>query len=128
MINEVSQILINKANDDLQLVENELSLTSRVLLIDICVFHCQQAVEKYLKAYLNSKGFLPPKTHDLQFLKQKCLKYNSEFNKFDVIPLTQFAVDIRYSQSIFQITKQELLDFYNLSKRIKEFVIMELTN
>jgi HEPN domain-containing protein len=128
MINEVSQILINKANDDLQLVENELSLTSRNLLIDICVFHCQQAVEKYLKAYLNNKGFLLPKTHDLQYLKQKCLKFNSEFNEFDVIPLTQFAVDIRYSQSIFQITKDELLVFFDLAKKIKDFVINELTN
>jgi HEPN domain-containing protein len=33
-------------------------------------FHCQQAVEKYLKAVLVERGINVPKTHDLVFLQQ----------------------------------------------------------
>ena len=54
-----------KADEDLLVVE----------LIDnargpsgIACFHCQQAVEKYLKACLAAAGDLPPRTHDIEYL------------------------------------------------------------
>ncbi len=34
-------------------------------LVNVVCFHCQQCVEKSLKALLESKDIIPPKTHDL---------------------------------------------------------------
>lgn len=45
---------LNKANEDL-LVVKKLTEFEMVALSSVC-FHCQQTVEKYLKAYLISNG------------------------------------------------------------------------
>jgi len=39
---------------------------------EIICYHCEQAVEKYLKAFLVSKDLMPPKTHDLANLCSLC--------------------------------------------------------
>lgn len=122
MSNISTQIFLKKADEDLRLVENELTMPDNRLVMGICVFHCQQAVEKYFKAYLIYKGFSPPKVHDLEFLKKKCIKYDKEFDIFDVFELTQYAVEIRCSDEIFEPTKQELLEYLELVKEIREFV------
>jgi len=40
-------------------------LSMRPIPLEVIGFHCQQAVEKYLKAYLVARGVEPEKTHDL---------------------------------------------------------------
>src|SRR5205807_1235816 len=40
---------------------------------DVACFHCQQAVEKYLKGLLNERGLPVPKTHDLLDLTDRLL-------------------------------------------------------
>jgi len=65
---------------------------------DAACFHCQQCVEKYLKAELNEAGMLIDKTHDLADLlkqvsvfepSQTSLQPQADF-------LTDFAVQSRY--------------------------------
>jgi len=48
---ETSEWLI-KASSDLKIVEHELNLPEEEIVKDAVCFHCQQAVEKYLKAFL----------------------------------------------------------------------------
>ena len=59
------QQFVEKAEHDLaaaRILANEAGLAG------IVCFHCQQAVEKMLKAALLASGVEPPRTHDLGFL------------------------------------------------------------
>ena len=58
-----------KAHNDLLNADNNLN--SEIVPFDTVCFHCQQAAEKLLKAYLLSRGLQPPFTHDLLFLLDK---------------------------------------------------------
>ena len=57
----------------------------------IC-FHAQQAVEKYLKAFLIFHDVDFPRTHDVDFLLMECQKIDSENFDLDLKSLTEFGV------------------------------------
>lgn len=61
-------------------------------------FHCQQAVEKYLKALLQELSISFSKTHDLELLLDLLLPHASTLNALRrrLDALTNFAVDYRY--------------------------------
>lgn len=67
-------------------------------LPDLVCFHCQQAAEKFLKAFLiyNETPFV--KTHDLLALLELCTKHQPEFalhgESFEV--LNPYSVQFRY--------------------------------
>ena len=61
-----------KADHDLLAAQKEFS--SKEPLTDIICFHCQQCVEKYLKAYLTFHGKKFPKTHVLEDLTFLCVQ------------------------------------------------------
>jgi HEPN domain-containing protein len=81
---------------------------------EIICYHCEQAIEKYLKGYLVSKGRMPPKTHDLKNLCDLCSEYENNFsNLFSQCDyLTQFAVQPRYPKELY-------LTSANVEKAIK---------
>jgi len=87
---------IEKAEHDLQTAE--LAMRSRRAITDIASFHCQQAVEKLLKAYLVSKEQDFEKIHDLRALTLACSDCDSAFKELlpRVGPLTAYAVRYRY--------------------------------
>jgi HEPN domain-containing protein len=62
-----------KACNDLLNADNNLK--SEVVPYDTVCFHCQQAAEKPLKAYLVARGVQPASTHDLLLLLQEILPY-----------------------------------------------------
>jgi len=69
---------IKKAGEDLKRVErriNEGDLTD-------AAFHLQQAIEKYLKGYLLSRGWKLIRVHDLEFLLDEALKHNPDLENF----------------------------------------------
>jgi HEPN domain-containing protein len=61
-------------------------------------FHCQQCVEKYLKARLEEAGLSPPKTHDLVALLQLLLPVEPLWASFApaLRRLNDFSVKFRY--------------------------------
>jgi HEPN domain-containing protein len=59
---------LGRADEDV--VVAELTLTRDPPLIDPAAFHCQQAVEKMLKALLVAAGVTPPRSHDMELLIQ----------------------------------------------------------
>ncbi len=65
---------------------------------DVGAFHCQQAVEKMLKAYLVSRRIEFEKVHDLGRLLDQCLADDSRFESLrdGIEPLTLYAVAFRY--------------------------------
>ena len=76
-------------------------------LTDIICFHAQQAVEKYLKAYLvwHEVGF--PRTHALEDLALLAAQVDQEFQELvdEVVVLTPYAVEVRYPE--FEIPSLE---------------------
>jgi HEPN domain-containing protein len=67
-------------------------------ITDTAGFHVQQAIEKYLKAYLISRGMEFERIHDLEVLCDACSQQDSAFStlKNRVAPLTAYAVRFRY--------------------------------
>ena len=63
-------------------------------------FHCQQAVEKYLKAALVASGLPAPYTHNLVLLMGPLQQSGAlQFTPQDLaraVALNQFAVELRY--------------------------------
>ena len=65
--------------------------------LEIICFHCQQAAEKALKAYLISIDMRVPRTHDLDELLDLCEKHESIKSLRDTtIPLNDYSVMARY--------------------------------
>ena len=71
MINEYVKKWLIKANNDLKVVENLMKLSSEETITEAMCFYSQQAVEKFLKAYLITKNVEFGKTYNLEYLLEK---------------------------------------------------------
>ena len=86
---------IEYAQRDFQSAEYLTSMLPEPL--EIICFHCQQAAEKVLKAYLISISIRTPKTHDLDELLELCKGNNRITNlRALTIPLNDYSVVVRY--------------------------------
>lgn len=87
---------LSKAVDDLR--GARIDLDADPPFIEDALFHCQQAVEKSLKAFLTAHDTLFKKTHDLDELGRACLALDVGLadTLLPVIPLTVFAWEFRY--------------------------------
>jgi HEPN domain-containing protein len=67
-------------------------------LHDEAAFHCQQAIEKYLKGLLHEFGLPTPKTHDIKHLLDLLIPSDRHFRSLrrGSDTLTRFAVEFRY--------------------------------
>ena len=61
---------IEKAEEDRLVVQQLIDADSTAR--GAIGFHCQQAAEKFLKAYLIVNGIDPEKNHNLEFLVRRC--------------------------------------------------------
>lgn len=52
MIDDEVRDWLMKAESDFKVIEHELKLSEDEVVKDAVCFHCQQAIEKYLKAFL----------------------------------------------------------------------------
>lgn len=66
-----------KANDDLK--TSEILLKSEDIPTGAVCFHAQQAVEKFLKAYLTNIDVRTGKTHDIAKLLNMCIQHDKDF-------------------------------------------------
>ncbi len=117
---------IAKAGDDL-IVIDKLTQFEVVATSAVC-FHCQQVVEKYLKAFLIAQGVEIRKTHNIEFLLAECEEFDSEFSLIDPKDLNDFGVDIRYPGDIYSPTDIETLAHKQIALEVKELVERKLEN
>lgn len=91
-------------------------------------FHCQQAAEKSLKAYLTWQDEVFEKTHSLVALVGMCLKFTLEFNELRTAAavLTPYAVTTRYPGDLPEISKQEAGEALGLARKTWEFILDHL--
>jgi HEPN domain-containing protein len=89
---------------------------------EIICYHCQQAVEKYLKGFLYYNGLMPPKIHVLEMLCALCSDFNPVFNEIakDCAYLSPFAVHARYpvEMSINDLNTKKALE---IGEKINNF-------
>jgi len=115
---------IAKAADDLIVIE-KLTQFEVIATSAVC-FHCQQVVEKYLKAYLIAQGVEIRKTHNIEFLLAECEEFDSDFSAIDPKDLNDFGVDIRYPGDFYSPSIDETLDHKQIALEIKMLVEKKL--
>ena len=91
----------------------------------IICYHCQQAVEKYLKAFLCYNGMIPPKIHVLETLCALCSEFDVSFNDIakDCAYLSPFAVHARYPLEL-EITNVNTARSLEIAQKIKGFPLL----
>lgn len=96
-------------------------------ITDTAAFHCQQAVEKFLKAYLYHCGADFEKTHDLRALALQCSDLDSGFAAFEtkVAALTPYAVRFRYPGPA-DPTPQSVHAALAVVREVEHFVLSKL--
>lgn len=88
---------ILKANGDFRVAEHEFARSDNPVYDAVC-YHCQQAIEKLMKAVVIGNSQTPPFTHDLQILdglvRQVSPTWLSDANELRFLTLA--AVQYRY--------------------------------
>ena len=120
---EDANILFKKAENDL--INAKVLFESDKTTGDGICFHCQQAGEKYLKAYLayNNKEII--KTHDISNILEDCRQIDTDFAKMSEIKadkLTYYAVNTRYDD-ITEPTSDDAKEPIYIAEQVKSFVI-----
>lgn len=110
-----------KAKNDLLNADN--NLRSEIIPYDTVCFHCQQAAEKLLKAYLVARGVQPPFTHDLLLLLEEILPHSlaAETLREDLASLMPYAVGARYPGEFFMPTHEDTLQAREAAQRVLEW-------
>lgn len=111
-----------KAESDYNAAADLLSVNSSST--DAICFHCQQSVEKYLKALLIFNNINFERVHDLILLIELLVdKYpNIEIFKMDMAVLNVYAVEIRYPDDYYMPSIEESRHALAVAGKIKEYI------
>jgi HEPN domain-containing protein len=95
--------------------------------LDTVTFHCQQAVEKYLKAYLIFQTTTFKFTHDLVYLLDLITEKDSDFESFyDALSELQgYAVEVRYPNDTIYLSIEKVEKAILIAKGIRDFVTLK---
>lgn len=124
MTNDQNDYLKNwifRANEDIAVIENLFKSGPELFASPIC-YHAQQAVEKFLKAFLVYRNIDFPKTHDLDYLLQECKKIDNKVFDIDLGSLTDFGVSIRYPDDFYLPDAVEAKFYRDISLQVKKIV------
>jgi len=118
---DVKQWLIRSQRD---LKVADVLLKSQESLLDAVVYHCQQAAEKALKAYLTYQRVSFRKTHDLGLLVELCLASESRFRSLEDVAdvLTPYASEFRYPGSVIEPERGEAEEALRMAASVVKLV------
>jgi len=121
----VRQWLI-KANHDLASARKLANVPNPYL--DSAIFHCQQAAEKAIKAFLVYHDQRFDKTQDLEILLDLATKFESQFSQHleTAAQLTPYAVTFRYPGNDIEPEPEEFADALKVAEKIYQFVLSNL--
>jgi len=119
---------LKKAMNDYKTARNLLSFPQEEIITDTICFHCQQFVEKCLKAFLISKNVEFKRTHDLEYLIKLCSNLDSDFEFLyeKTTTLTDYAVELRYPDEFYIPSVEEAKECFEIASKVKDFVFNKL--
>ena len=112
--------------------EIDYSAAERLLedepLREAIAFHCQQAVEKYIKAFLVRHEVDFPKTHDIEHLLEILAETAPDLagQLSDTDRLTPYGVQVRYPGDFPEVLIGGEQDLFALAKLTREAVMERL--
>ncbi len=117
---------LSKAANDLR--GARIDLAAEPPLIEDALFHCQQAAEKSLKAFLTGHDTLFKKTHDLDELGRACLALDAGLSEslLSVSTLTVFAWEFRYPGDAQVPSMHEVREYLDIANRLYTAILARL--
>jgi HEPN domain-containing protein len=96
--------------------------------LDMAIYHCQQAAEKAIKAFLVFHDQRFDKTHDLEVLIGLAQKYETRFSTFlnAAVLLTPYAAMFRYPGDFIEPTREQFDEALNAANNVWRFVLSVL--
>ncbi|MFN4132524.1 MAG: HEPN domain-containing protein [Caldimicrobium sp.] len=124
---EVKKWII-KALNDYRTAERLINLPEEEIITDTLCFHCQQTVEKLLKAFLVNAGIEFGRSHSLEYLIRLSSDVDKEFEMlYDLTAnLTEYAVEVRYPDEFYIPTIEEAKQAFDAATKAKEFILKKL--
>ena len=118
-------------NKWLKIVEDDLKSAKGLLKIEVfstATYHCQQAAEKALKAYLVFKNHKVIKIHDLVELIALCCELDKDFERLynDAEHLNPFSTKFRYPTEFDIPDYQDTKSAIKQAERIVNFVLKKI--
>lgn len=106
----------------------EIDLAAVPPLLEDEMFHCQQAVEKALKAFLTWHDCRFRKTHDLVEIGGQCVGIDPTLEPLlrRAAPLTEYAWKYRYPGEVPEPTQAEAEDALALTREVIDAVLVRL--
>jgi len=119
--NDYLKTWLFRANENIAVIEKLFESEPELYASTIC-FHAQQAVEKFLKAFLVFHNIDFPKTLDLDYLLLECNKIDAKDFDIDLGSLTDFGVNIRYPDDFYLPDKDETAQYRGIALKVKKVI------
>jgi HEPN domain-containing protein len=96
--------------------------------LDTVTFHCQQAVEKYLKAYLIFLSIPFRFTHDLVYLLDLITQIDLDFHNYyeTISELQGYAIEVRYPNETIFLSKEKVEKALMIASNVRELVTLKM--
>jgi HEPN domain-containing protein len=121
-----AQKWLEKSRNDL--LSAQILIANTPAILDTACFHCQQAAEKALKAFLVFKETAFEKSHNLVYLLDLCAIHQREFES--LLPqaqlLSPYSVEVRYPGDAIAPPPGEAQEALTAATTIWNFVLAQL--
>ncbi|MBI4406132.1 MAG: HEPN domain-containing protein [Deltaproteobacteria bacterium] len=117
---------LEKAGEDLRTAE--ILYKAKPPVLAHVMFHCQQAVEKTLKAFLTQREIPFRKTHNLREIGDQCLSVDPSLRELveASIPLSDYAWEYRYPGEDEEPTRKEAQQAIAIAKKVYRIIAKKL--
>ena len=115
-----------RAIDDLDVADHDLRAAPP--FVRAALFHCQQAIKKALKGFLTWHDEPFPKTHELRFLGERCIRLEPNLKGLlePAFPLTEYAWKFRYPGPVIEPTAEVAETSLQVAHNVMEKLIARL--
>ena len=115
-----------RAMEDLGNARHDLTATPP--FVRDALFHCQQVVEKAMKAFLTWHDAAFRKTHNLEELGERCTRLDTTLAPAveNVTPLTEYAARFRYPGAPWEPTLHEAQESIELARAFLHAILTRL--
>ncbi|MFA9380053.1 MAG: HEPN domain-containing protein [Acetanaerobacterium sp.] len=96
---------------------------------NICAFHCQQTIEKALKAYVLVASDRLVDGHNLTWLCRQALRYDRAFSQWldESATLNRFYIETRYPADVaFTITRERIEFLCKIAREMYDFICTQV--